>query len=95
MTSLFHIQALLAFKIDNLTKKEKQFSQQWIKEKRCECVELIREGRTINCKHYQQAFKKKYKKEREKVHEVSSFIIKIELLSNPQSSKYWLHRIKP
>ncbi len=57
------IKALLKFKIDKLIEKRLKFREDWIKKKRCPCVNNLREGITINCKHYNSKAKDKFKKE--------------------------------
>lgn len=79
MMSIIHLRSLLSFKLQELIKRDREFSRRWIEEKKCECVALIREGITINCKHYQEGFKEEYKGERKAMHRVSAAIIKIEL----------------
>lgn len=55
--------ALLKFKIDELMKKRLRFRKDWIKNKKCPCVNNLRKGITINCKHYNSKAKEKFKKE--------------------------------
>ena len=91
---IYNLRVLLRFKTEELMKKHLAFREDWIKNERCACVNELREGITINCKHYNSAVKKHLLEEEEKIKKLGYSILYMELRNNPQFPNHWLHRLK-
>ena len=63
MKDQINLLALQSFKLNELCKKEKRFTNKWVRNKSCPCVKDLRKDRTLNCKHIRKAINIEFKKE--------------------------------
>ncbi len=91
MVSIIHIEALHRFKFDRLIREQEKFHKDWIKKRKCLCVQTLSKGRVMTCQHYKTAKKEKFQEEEEKIKKLFLFLFKLELYNNPEFPNEWLH----
>ena len=86
---LENLRNLMRKKTIYLIPKYLVFEENWIKKRKCLCVLKLRDGLTINCGHYENARKIKFKKEIQEVEKLGTVIMSLSLYLNPKSREYF------
>lgn len=84
------LRTLYRFELNKLLNKEDKLAKKWVKEKRCGCVKFLKEGRILNCKHFNEECNIQFKKDKEKVSNLAQACVMVHLSKNPLIEKEWL-----
>ena len=92
IANLENLRTLQRSKINNLVNEQLKFEENWIGNKKCACVNELRFGMSLNCKHIQRAMNEKFKKEEKSMRTLGLYILLSDLRNNPQFLEYWQNR---
>ena len=94
MTSLIHLEVLERFKFNELMNKYDEFEKVWIKQEKCECVQNLSENLVLNCIHIRRALNKQFKKEKNKIWNLTLVTSLEDLNNNSMLCYYFFKNLK-